>query len=444
MLNNKRQLFSLQSVREPKKKRSKEGYRIINTNESIDGSIKNALGWVRKQFIANEPEYGWSFNSETITLWGGTTEALNALLAAGVSANDYQVVSSIQSIMRLQQEDGTWASLEVAEGNVVVTACVLSLFSQLRKDRLAECEEKMVQYLISCQKESGGWAFSKSDNYERVYISVLVLNALKGYRDTPIVNASVEKGIKWLVECENDDYGWGYNRGDQRSEIAITALVAILLSDLNVEKERFAKAIELIVSKMKNYKWDDEQEIYGATSDYGQNMRIHTTHASTAWALMALSKEENPRYEIIEEVVKALVKKQNADGGWYLKNQESYVWYVSNIVIALCTARNVLYSPVYLLHKMEEFRENLFTKQNTVFDKRMKMIKGLFIALTTMSIVEFILIVLLITGSIDIAVQYGVQVGIWIGKNLAVPIIVTVLGAWIIDRKKKSQNEEKA
>lgn len=112
---------------------------------------------------------------------------------------------------------------------------------------------RAMAYLEKTQRGDGSWiplwfgneAAPGEDN--PVYGTARVLNALDGHliRDDPRAGGCCRRAVRWLLDVQNDDGGWGGNEGVSSSvEETGIALSALGHVTAGVRDERVAKAIE--------------------------------------------------------------------------------------------------------------------------------------------------------------------------------------------------------
>ncbi|KAH8763110.1 terpenoid cyclases/protein prenyltransferase alpha-alpha toroid [Diaporthe sp. PMI_573] len=85
----------------------------------------------------------------------------------------------------------------------------LALASEMRR-RLLEASKPALDFLLAAQEESGAWWGRWGNNYN--YGTTNVLRGLANgdfWRSSPAVHKATLRAVRWLLDCQNADGGWG-------------------------------------------------------------------------------------------------------------------------------------------------------------------------------------------------------------------------------------------
>lgn len=155
-----------------------------------------------------------------------------------------------------------------------ITGRVLEMVGSCDLSMSASKIQNSIGYLIRQQEEDGSWFGRWGVNY--IYGTSGVLSALAVI--APKVEKNViEKGINWLVSCQNLDGGWGetcdtyknpYLKGKGNSTASQTAWALIGLLDggnsiQNLPEDNIKKGIEYLLTKQTNEGTWEEKEFTG-------------------------------------------------------------------------------------------------------------------------------------------------------------------------------------
>ena len=111
-----------------------------------------------------------------------------------------------------------------------------------------------LNYLLSTQKEDGGWGFSESEE-SNVYTTAVVSIILKQFSQTPQLAASINKAADYLIAKQNAEGGFG----SSPSIVHETELAYIALIDNTKNITVLDKAKNYLISmQLTNDSWNDD------------------------------------------------------------------------------------------------------------------------------------------------------------------------------------------
>src|SRR5947207_10077889 len=147
----------------------------------FDEHIKRAINWFYESCIEDGQCHGWSHyaGNPRVTEWGGTLDAIRALLYAGESVHHPKIAKSLEWLRTAQQDDGGWRSWEMKQSSVEVTSWVLIT---LKLAGIAPTDLSISRghsFLSSSQQENGSWGAYRGAE-SRVYPTLLSIWALTG------------------------------------------------------------------------------------------------------------------------------------------------------------------------------------------------------------------------------------------------------------------------
>lgn len=315
----------------------------------INLHISKSVDWLYNTWKKNKTGVGWSITPDNprIMQWGGTLDAIRALVFAGANLNNPMISESVEWLIQTQNDDGGWCSWEIKNSCVDVTCWIVITLKMLEMDIYQANINKAIQYIISNQKKDGSWGAYR-EGESRVYATLLAIWALIG-----IDKSSMMKGINWIIDARNDDGAWGFKYKDNASNVPMAAIALIVLGKASyiTSLENCQKSINYIYSKMhRDYSWEPIHELYLAYDNENFEQSPTTcNHFTGAWAIMALiSVGENITNIKLMRAISVFLKSQNANGSWcYLKyNKTEYTWCLANGLWALIYINQMIQSPI--------------------------------------------------------------------------------------------------
>ena len=211
----------------------------------------------REHPYTQAPAGGWAWTD----LPGGVPDAddtAGALIALhNLGPHDDTVVDAARAgvtwLLDLQNRDGGiptfcsgWGSLPFDRSSPDLTAHALlawltwqeTLRPRLR-DRVRAAKRRAVAYLATSQREDGSWIplwFGNQwgdDDRNPAYGTARVLAALRklAVSDSALAAGMIETGVQWLLSAQNEEGGWGGDRGVvcslEETGLAVGALAGI-------------------------------------------------------------------------------------------------------------------------------------------------------------------------------------------------------------------------
>jgi Squalene-hopene cyclase C-terminal domain/Prenyltransferase and squalene oxidase repeat len=245
-------------------------------------------------------------------------------------------------------DNGGWALLS-SQGVPTVEATVWSILGLVAGGE-ADTSQSIQDgkaWLIANQNEDGGWGPRKNLS-SRIYTTFLACRCLdilesKGAREHP---PYVRGAIKWILDGQNEDGGWGEIAG-QKSSVVHTAYALIALHHLGMEAStNHIRAAVRYLYKQWDAKrmWEsklttERYEIPSAQKDNRTWARVSIEYFPTPWAVLALlTAGESACDERIFSSIRWLLKTQNQDGSWSIENvRNNRLWAVHDALLALNT-----------------------------------------------------------------------------------------------------------
>ncbi len=109
---------------------------------------------------------------------------------------------------------------------------------------------KAIKWLINNQNNDGGWGSWKSDT-SRVVTTSLALNAFSSLERNA---QEVDRAIKWLKKNQREDGGWGFGFDDQSNVVATSYALIALLND---EKDKKAEYVQNGIEFLRQHQHKD-------------------------------------------------------------------------------------------------------------------------------------------------------------------------------------------
>lgn len=115
--------------------------------------------------------------------------------------------------------------------------------------------EFYIDYILSAEKENGGWALSKNSAEPEPDITAMALTALAAYTDDEDVHGAVERGVNALSDMQSADGGF-YAYGAETSESTAQAIMALSSLGIPLTDERFVKNGHSLLDSLYSFKID--------------------------------------------------------------------------------------------------------------------------------------------------------------------------------------------
>lgn len=262
-------------------------------------SMRKAAGWLLSKEVTSPGDWqvyrknlkpgGWFFEyaNEFYPDVDDTAMVLLALRGRGLhSVQDDEEIKACNRglawLLGMQGRDGGWASFDADNDRMVfthipfadhnamldpstadITGRVLEMLSHYGFSRQDKPVEKGIRFLAECQEPDGSWYGRWGVNY--IYGTWQVLKGLTAIGEET-TSACVQKGVKWLLQVQHEDGGWG-----------------------------------------------ESCETYDDPSLKGQGK---STPSQTAWAVMGLMTAGLVNHQGVKRGIEYLLKTQTPEGTW--------------------------------------------------------------------------------------------------------------------------------
>jgi hypothetical protein len=219
----------------------------------------------------------------------------------------------LHELTGLQNRDGGWPwQFQGGEpSGVGATARVLELLLKTGLERGSETCSQAVSFLLSLQREDGGWAENPelSDLIPKDWIWVSTAGSMT-HITGDVINALIEAGessnpstaraVAFLKKTQNEEGGWPSHLGsDYTHGTDIAGMDVIVKALLGAgepkDSQVFKRAIEVVVREREDWK-------------------LPVCGASVLNLFTKLGF--GPDHEYVRELAETLIEKQRPDGGW--------------------------------------------------------------------------------------------------------------------------------
>lgn len=251
--------------------------------------------------------------------------------------------SYIDTLKKVQNEDGGWSILSADKTNISITESTLFALLALRYAGISKQDDtitKGVKWLEKSQRESGGWSTSIYSSHEGVFQTAFAIRALS---KIDIESRLVKNGVMWLKKSVNLDGGWAaYNTPTQNKSRALYtahSLIALLSVGENIESGYIQNGRKQILQECMpsaEYGWDDLSYVEPASGDMID--KVHYNHFSLPWILISLVKTGTPIYDPkIMIYFDKIIQNQHALGYWEhkLAPNKAPVWAIHDSLLML-------------------------------------------------------------------------------------------------------------
>jgi prenyltransferase beta subunit len=235
------------------------------------------------------------------------------------SIDDESIQKMMKKIESCQRNDGGF-QLETkgTSSSVIETAIAVDFLLDIGKPRDSKVIAKAVDFLLSWQREDGGFAESPNvkhpvdwdDRYiyeKRIstpHVTAWVLRALFKAR-FPKESSAVDKALQYLAMHQKEDGGWSHFKSEKKSCPYLTGLILITLGGFS----EFKDAID--ISSLRKY-YINRQKNNGSIGDCLDASLL----VAEAWANMEINVNE-PNMQRLLEWIK---QQQNPDGSFIDKD----------------------------------------------------------------------------------------------------------------------------
>ncbi|WP_031469063.1 squalene--hopene cyclase [Sciscionella sediminilitoris] len=277
-----------------------------------------------------------------------TALALNALLDAGIPADNESVVTATDwllaeqitvpgdwTVQRPGVECGGWA-FEFANDIYPDTDDTSEIVLALNRVKHPQHQgavrasiEKATTWLTAMRSKDGGWGAFDADNTQWLvnYVPFCDFGAVIDPPSADVTAHIVEMyaalgmthsrpasdGLRWLLNSQEEDGSW-YGRWGANYIYGTGAVVpALIKSGISAGDNRIRRAVAWLYEKQNpDGGWGEDLRSYVDTTWSGKGT---STPSQTAWALLALlaAGERGPK---VDAGIRWLMSNQRADGGW--------------------------------------------------------------------------------------------------------------------------------
>ena len=317
----------------------------------IDECLELAATWLGRAFLTGVPAWPARAHLAHPSVWGGTTDALRALIALSDHRRprpgylpDIDLDQVAGWLRRQQNKSGAYASIGTPYAGAESTALVLIALYEHTRGRIDADVRRGLAFLESCVDEAGGVATTPKDSKEpRVLPTALTLWAFALWQHDAERRRDM---INYLFSCQDGTtWGWGVN-SRARPNAATTAQVIVALRTASYPASRYRHAIDFLLSQQQaDGSWINSLDEWVATPSNSVNYCLMD---GTAWALTALTDIDGRRARAAcAKAARRIVDTQakpgeegrgDEDAGSWLHDKYStnrYVWLTAQNVIAL-------------------------------------------------------------------------------------------------------------
>jgi squalene-hopene/tetraprenyl-beta-curcumene cyclase len=178
----------------------KSGIRWLLNIQNSDGGIPTfCRGWGRLEFDRSCPD----ITAHAVTAWHlWQNKVADAFLQKKMW---HAIDRALRYLSAVQRSDGAWLPLwfgnpfsQEKTNSVYGTAKVLHTLSMFNESQYLTMIEKAVAFLLAAQNDDGGWGAQKG-TVSTIEESALAIHALSAFRSTG-VDEPLNRGLRWLIE----------------------------------------------------------------------------------------------------------------------------------------------------------------------------------------------------------------------------------------------------
>lgn len=209
----------------------------------IEKIMQKGIEWL---WSARSKDFGWGMAAGRSIHLSGCSETMFGMLKAGVDPESSQFKQSLSFVKNELQKSPdvshlrseqiksaralTWSLIMLGEiGDPVESPLIQSLLKELKRVYVKD---------EGWSAEVGGTA--------NVYDTALVIWGLSKWREK--CREIIEESMEWLIEAQNEDGGWGFEKCDEKSNPSCTSIAAIVSLELRGKSKETENAVKWLIS----------------------------------------------------------------------------------------------------------------------------------------------------------------------------------------------------
>jgi prenyltransferase beta subunit len=201
------------------------------------------------------------------------------LLAEGKSPDNYKGKNLIEMLKSTQLPNGKFADASSGEGEVLINSHIWGIIALYAAGEEIPNSEKALEWLVSQQKEDGGFSHyvkAKESDVDMTAMAIMALSALECGKD----NESVNKALQYLKDNELSSGGFA-SWGTPNSESTAQVIQALAMLGENPDNDEWKVDGKGALDNLRSFKKKD-----GSFAHYKGGM---ANIMATQQALIALS-----------------------------------------------------------------------------------------------------------------------------------------------------------
>jgi len=209
----------------------------------VDGSVCKMI----EEFQVKAAKY--------IMEWGEWIEMNELLVLLNIGKD--KVKMYMDRLLSLQNSDGGFPYQWVKgyPSGIIETARVVELASKIDLENNNSIVKSAVEFLIKKQLDNGSWveeALDYEENPNEISTSAYVLKALA---TAGVRGDTINKGVKYLIECQRDDGLWPKSKTDTNPDLKTSGMVLMALHEAKTRlaakaiKSGFESLMEVFMEK---------------------------------------------------------------------------------------------------------------------------------------------------------------------------------------------------
>lgn len=255
-------------------------------DQETEALIKSAL-----RFIASKQEANGSWNEQNHPT-ALTGYALMPFLATGnlPTEGEYAkvVAAGMQYLVDSIQADGTYSPRSDGQymyGHGIATISLAELYGQTKSPVVRPKLERAVKLIISCQNQQGGWRYRPHAEGADMSVTVLQVVALRAARNAglDVPQTTIDRAVAYVRRCyHRESGGFGYQPENVSPGFARTAAAIYSLQVCGLYDDPMVKAGSQYLFKHKDvHEWFTYGNFYAAPAQYmigGETWQQWYTH----------------------------------------------------------------------------------------------------------------------------------------------------------------------
>jgi hypothetical protein len=246
----------------------------VTVDAATETAIKGALKWLASKQNGNG---SWSASEGDRHEVAMTGYVLIAFMSAGQLPDEGEygknVANGVSFLLNCVKPDGFIQSGNTnMYGHGVAAIALGEAYGQTKDPRIRPKLESVVQLIVKCQNDQGGWRYAPRVGDADLSVTVLQVVALRAAKNAglDVPQATIDRAIRYVHACHDDrSGGFTYQPRNRQPGFARTAAAIYSLQVCGqYEDPRLAKASKFLFDNKNDRQWFTYGHFYAAPAQY--------------------------------------------------------------------------------------------------------------------------------------------------------------------------------